>query len=324
MTKTKSSGAINFTTYIRRVLKNVNPDTSITSNASSVMNDIVNDIGQRIAQVAVHSTSSLFNGNERMTVSSTGIQSAVRVIFPWELAKHAVASGTKAVSTHKKHGGIEAGSSELHFPPARCSKFFNLYRRRIGGSTPIYLAGVLEYIVAEILELASNAARDEKRVQITPQHITLAISNDEEISLLLKSGIVLNGGVMPNIHSVLLPAKSKNGVKIVNKSKRKPQEGDKKSHRFRPGTVALREIRKYQKSTNLLMRRQPFMRLVRELTQDLSSHNIRFQKVALAVLQAWAEGYLITAFEEANLAAIHSKRVTVMPRDLSLVMKIRA
>ncbi len=329
MTKSKSSGEIKFTTYIRRVLSRTSPGISITSNASNVMNDIINDIGQRVAQVAVHATSELFNGHERMTVTSKDVHSAILVVFPGELSLHAVDEGKKAVSIAKaskdKNGtSIISKDDNLILPPARCAKFFNIYRRRLGASAPIYLAAALEYIIAEILELASNAARDDKRVGITPQHITLILSNDDELSKLLGDGIVLNGGVMPNIHSVLLPAKSKNGVKILNKSKRKPQDGDKKTHRFRPGTVALREIRKYQKSTNLLMRRQPFMRLVRELTQDLSTHNIRFQKSALAVLQSWAEGYLITAFEEANLVAIHSKRVTVMPRDLSLVMKIRS
>lgn len=86
------------------------------------------------------------------------------------------------------------------------------YADRIGVGAGVYLAGVLEYLTAEILELAGNAAKDNKKARIIPRHILLAIHNDEEISRLL-SGIVLPaGGVMPNIHSVLLPKKNKENV----------------------------------------------------------------------------------------------------------------
>ena len=99
--------------------------------------------------------------------------------------------------------------------------------------------------------------------------------------------------------------------------------GVKKPHRYRPGTVALREIRKYQKSTDLLLRKLPFQRLVREVAQDFKN-DLRFQSTAILALQEATEAYLVSVFEDANLAAIHAKRVTVMPRDLALVTKIRA
>jgi histone H3 len=98
--------------------------------------------------------------------------------------------------------------------------------------------------------------------------------------------------------------------------------GVKKPHRYRPGTVALREIRRYQKSTDLLIRKLPFQRLVREIAQDFKS-DLRFQGSAVLALQEAAEAYLVGLFEDTNLCSIHAKRVTIMPKDIQLARRIR-
>jgi histone H3 len=98
--------------------------------------------------------------------------------------------------------------------------------------------------------------------------------------------------------------------------------GVKKPHRYRPGTVALREIRRYQKSTEALIANAPFQRLVREISLDYKS-DIRFQAKAIAALQEASEAYLVGLFEDANLCAIHGKRVTIMPKDIKLARRIR-
>ncbi|KAF9485269.1 histone H3 [Pholiota conissans] len=104
----------------------------------------------------------------------------------------------------------------------------------------------------------------------------------------------------------------------------------KKPHRFRPGTVALREIRKYQKSTDLLLQKLPFSRIVREITQEMTTNtnftnsaDLRWQSSALLALQEATEAYLVHLFEDANLCAIHAKRVTIMTRDIQLARRIR-
>ncbi|KAF5334573.1 hypothetical protein D9758_018364 [Tetrapyrgos nigripes] len=91
---------------------------------------------------------------------------------------------------------------------------------------------------------------------------------------------------------------------------------------FCPGTVALREIRRYQKSTELLIRKLPFQRLVREIAQDFKT-DLRFQSSAVMALQEAAEAYLVSLFEDMNLAAIHAKRVTIQPKDLALARRLR-
>lgn len=99
--------------------------------------------------------------------------------------------------------------------------------------------------------------------------------------------------------------------------------GVKRPHRYRPGTVALREIRRYQKSTELLIRKLPFQRLVREITQDNFNFDKRFQGSAILALQEAAESYLVQLFEDTNHMAIHAKRVTIMQRDIQLARRIR-
>ena len=98
--------------------------------------------------------------------------------------------------------------------------------------------------------------------------------------------------------------------------------GVKKPHRYRPGTVALREIRRYQKTWNCLIPYGPFMRLVREIAQDFK-HDLRFQSAAVRALQEATEAYLVKLFEDTNLCAIHANRVTIMPKDIQLARRIR-
>ena len=96
----------------------------------------------------------------------------------------------------------------------------------------------------------------------------------------------------------------------------------KKPRRYRPGTVAIREIRKFQKSTELLIRKLPFQRLVKEIAHGLNTE-LRFQSAAVLALQEAAEAYLTGLFEDTNLCAIHAKRVTIMPKDMQLARRLR-
>ena len=96
----------------------------------------------------------------------------------------------------------------------------------------------------------------------------------------------------------------------------------KKAHRYRPGTVALREIRKYQKSSDLLIRRLPFQRLVREIAHSFKT-DVRFQSTAINALQEASEAYLVGLFEDTNLCAMHAKRVTIQTKDMQLARRIR-
>ncbi|XP_031574997.1 histone H2A-beta, sperm [Actinia tenebrosa] len=112
----------------------------------------------------------------------------------------------------KAKGKAKSRSSRagLQFPVGRVHRFLRRgnYAARIGSGAPVYMAAVLEYLSAEILELAGNAARDNKKTRIIPRHLQLAIRNDEELNKLLGSVTIAQGGVLPNIQAVLLPKKS--------------------------------------------------------------------------------------------------------------------
>lgn len=119
---------------------------------------------------------------------------------------------------------------------------------------------------------------------------------------------------------------SKKTSKKVGKKKASKSAGGstgvKKTHRFRPGTVALREIRRYQKGTELLLRKAPFQRLVREVAAA-HKDGLRFQASAVAAIQEATESYVVSLLSDTNLCALHSRRVTIMPRDVHLARRLR-
>ena len=110
----------------------------------------------------------------------------------------------------KKKSTSRSAKAGLQFPVGRVHRHIKngRYASRIGAGAPVYLAAVLEYMAAEVLELAGNAARDNKKTRIIPRHIQLAVRNDEELNKLLGSVAIAGGGVLPNIHANLLPKKS--------------------------------------------------------------------------------------------------------------------
>ena len=169
---------------------------------------------------------------------------------------------------------------------------------------------------ARALVLIKRRGRERRdSVSTDPAHLILTLSQEEEKEAMARTKQTARkstGGKAPR-------------KQLATKAARKSAPatgGVKKPHRYRPGTVALREIRRYQKSTELLIRKLPFQRLVREIAQDFKT-DLRFQSSAVAALQEASEAYLVGLFEDTNLCAIHAKRVTIMPKDIQLARRIR-
>nr|AAT08677.1 histone H2A [Hyacinthus orientalis] len=139
------------------------------------------------------------------------------------------AGGRKGGGPRKKSvsRSVKAG---LQFPVGRLGRYLKKgrYAQRVGTGAPVYLAAVLEYLAAEVLELAGNAARDNKKNRIIPRHVLLAVRNDEELGKLLAGVTIAHGGVLPNINPVLLPkktaSKEKEGAKSPAKAGRSPKK----------------------------------------------------------------------------------------------------
>ena len=116
----------------------------------------------------------------------------------------------KTASSKQTSRSSKAG---LQFPVGRIARFLRhgRYSERVGAGAPVYLAAVLEYLAAEVLELAGNAAKDNKKTRIVPRHILLAVRNDEELNKFMANTTIADGGVLPNINPILLPSKSGKG-----------------------------------------------------------------------------------------------------------------
>ena len=175
-------------------------------------------------------------------------------------------------------------------------------------------------------ELSQTLIRNEVKRKILEWHV----QNKQHVNRPVEkhhasSTYKLDPKLLPDHRNTQLTYSLLNMRRLATKAARKSAPtagGVKKPHRYRPGTVALREIRKYQKSTDLLIRKLPFQRLVREIAQDFKT-DLRFQSTAILALQEASEAYLVGLFEDTNLCAIHAKRVTIMPKDIQLARRIR-
>lgn len=143
-----------------------------------------------------------------IAASAQGVSSILNSIsIKAEIKMSGRGKGGKAVRAKAKSRSSRAG---LQFPVGRIHRLLRKgnYAERVGAGAPVYLAAVMEYLAAEILELAGNAARDNKKTRIIPRHLQLAIRNDEELNKLLAGVTIAQGGVLPNIQAVLLPKKT--------------------------------------------------------------------------------------------------------------------
>lgn len=249
---------LSFRAYIYKVLKQVHPDTGVSKKAMNQVNSLI----QYVFEIIVEQANRLLRMGKTATITSRDIQYAVLLVLPGEIAKHAVSDGSKAVTKfsyneeEKKKSKKRVTKSKLaglQFPVGRIFRMMKLYLNgpRVGAGAPIYLAAVMEYLAAEVLELSGNAARDAKHNRITPRDIFLAIHNDTELASLLNKLVVLNGGTHQYILPDLLPKRDENGRLVkTKKTKTKKSAGAVSTNTAKPAkATATKKTKKATKES---------------------------------------------------------------------------
>lgn len=170
--------------------------------AIAIVDSLLKEALEKIAKEAGH----LLNCSTRSTLSSRDIQTAVRLVLPAELAKHAIAEGVRAVMKYAsgESKGSKSTRAGLTFSvPLIKRMLLGIVPGRIGATAPVYLTAVMEYLCAEVLELAGTASKDMKTKHLMPRHVLLALRGDEELDGFWP-GTVASGGVIPHIHMGLI------------------------------------------------------------------------------------------------------------------------
>jgi len=200
---------------------------------------------------------------------------------------------------------------------------FGYSKLMINNVAPIFFTGALQCIAEEILKLSCNYTNEKnnfskKHKRITVRDIELAIRNHYNLNYFFTEYniFLLGGGVVPYIHPKLL-------IKKINKKKKNSQNDEKKKHRFRPGTVSIREIKKLQKNINLTLAKFPFEKYIRFIFDKLSNkENLKISKEVFTILQYYIEQKIVDLLKKSNYLALHANRVKLLPSDVNLMINI--
>lgn len=315
-----------FEIYISKVLKNISTN-GITSNARQQLNGALCIIARKIASTSLYFTQMV----KKRTLSEKEVGNAIRILFSGVLSENSIKEGNKAIENFSSNNNDSLTSRQskasIIFPPSIAEKFlrqFGYTRVMITNNAPIFLAATLEYICSEILELSSETVTINKRMRLTIRDLELGVRNDNELDKLFDSLNIsfIGGGVVPYIHPILINSR-KIKRKVVKTDTTQTQTQTKKNHRFRPGTVSIREIRKYQRMSNcLIFAKFPFERLVRTIVSQ-HNENMKISKDVFTIIQYFIEQYIVDLLRDSNYAAIHAGRVKLMASDINFITSMR-
>lgn len=302
--KTKKKKNRFFETYIIKCLKNCSSENGITANAKQQLNSVLCSLAREFSDKAIQLTIL----SKKKTLSEKEVQNAIK----------------SSITNILYSNFLEFRDTErtLIFPSSITEKFlrnFGLTKLMVTKTAPAFLASFLEFLTFSILENSIKLAKDHKRIRLTIREFELAVRTDKRIDTLFNSYKInfLGGGVVPQIHDKLLN-KTKKKKKVVADIA-EPRQG----HRFRPGTVSLREIRKFQKASNCLtFAKLPFERFVRSILGGKSC-DMKISKEAFIVLQYYIEQFVVNFLQDVNAVAIHSGRVKILPGDICFITKLR-
>ena len=208
-----------FETYISKVLKQVSEKSGITSNSKQQLNSALCIVAKTISSTVVRLTEIA----KKKTLSDKEVSNAVKILFSGDLAENSIREGCKSVekfNTGSSKGSSRQGKAGIIFPPSIAEKFlrnFGYSKVMVTSAAPVFLAAVLEYLVAEILLLASKSAVSNKRIRITIRDLEMSVREDHELSDLFDKLELsfLGGGVLPYIHPCLVSKKPRKKRKVT-------------------------------------------------------------------------------------------------------------
>ena len=321
-----------FETYISKILKTISSSNGITANSKQQTNSVLSAVSKLICEKVFILTEI----SKKKTISDKEIRNSIKILFPTKLANSIIENGDIAIDNFNNKelskGVSRQDKACIIFPPSQSEKFlrnFGYSKTMVTSNAPVFLAGSLEYFATIILKNAVEQARNNKRVRVTIRDLEIAVRNDEDMDMFFTMNKIcfLGGGVKPFIYHSLLKKKNRK-KKVVKKSDDLTEtetETNKKKHRFRPGTVSIREIKKFQKLSNsLTFAKFPFEKILRETINKLNTENttVKISKDVFTITQYFLEQRLIEVLKNCNFAAIHANRVKLMPIDIKFVSSL--
>lgn len=302
-----------FETYISKVLKTI-ASNGITANAKQQLNSAICIIAKTLCKT----TTELTCVAGKKTVSVKEIHHAMSILFPCVLCEmcsnEAEQSVEKFTDTTLKYSSRQ-NKACITFPPSICEKFLRSSKLMVTKTSPVFMACVLECLTRLILTYAVGNTENAEHQRITIRDLELGVRTHKDVSaLFLTCNLTfVGGGVLPVIHDSLLPRASRKRRKVED-------DAEKKTHRFRPGTVCLREIKKYQKSSNCLtLPKFPFERVVR----NTINNSVKISKGVFIILQYYIEQFMVDFLRDANSATVHSGRVKLTKADINFISSLR-
>jgi len=308
--------------YLTKLLKQISGENGITSNSKQQLNSILCST-TRLISTRVNDLTEMA---KKKTMSDKEVVNALHVLFPGDLGKGMSTMCDQAVENYRNDdtskGITRQERAGIIFPPSVTEKYlrnFGYSKTMVSNTAPVALAAAMEYLAGEILENASVYAKQKKRVRITIRDLEIGVRTDNEINSFFEENNLsfLGGGVVPYIHPSLL-------VKKVRKRKSKKPAG-KRTHRYRPGTVSIREIRRFQKTSNCLtLARSPFEKYTRSVIQKIlgDGNSIKVSKNVFLTLQYFVEQRLVSLLQKAYMAAIHAGRVKLSVADIEFIRSL--
>lgn len=307
-----------FESYIPKFMKQNFSENGLTLNSKKQLNSALCFLSETLSQKARKLTLVV----NKKTISHEDVLAATELTMTDNMFVDVMKNNTEALTHYTSNSESKKGESRqskagLVLPPSIAEKFlrdFNNNNLLVTSTAPITLCVVLETVLRSLLNNATSIATSSKKVRVTVRELELATRDNLEN--VFEGFHFIGGGVLPFIHPTLLAKKTRKRVK-------KPQ-GDQtpKKHKFKPGTVALRDMKKLQKVFNhFILSKSPFEKLIRTVLSDLGS-NAKISKDVLTLIQYHIERDVTETLRKANLAALHAGRVKMSSEDIKFIVNL--